>query len=116
MDSLKFYPGPPCPTLYALRAVSRVAHPQGGWPSAVWYPFGQPQAYVNPPDPGIPLQRRGRSDGAGVVVRDAVSQDDDEGVEESRQTAAAVPGCGGMNKLRVNSMIRGTMFKNNITN
>jgi hypothetical protein len=51
MDSLKFHPGLPCPTLLrpraghpwnSLTAVYGVARPQGGLPAAVFFPFGHP--------------------------------------------------------------------------
>jgi hypothetical protein len=58
MDSLKFHPDPPCPTL--LRPAGRtnpemavrgsppgVAHLQGRQPAAVFYPFGHPTPYAN---------------------------------------------------------------------
>jgi hypothetical protein len=44
MDFLKFYPGPPCPTL--LCHVGR-PHPQGGRPAAIFYPSGHPTPYVD---------------------------------------------------------------------
>jgi hypothetical protein len=37
MDSLKFHPGLPCPTLLRLA---------GGLPAAVFYPFGHPTPYA----------------------------------------------------------------------
>jgi hypothetical protein len=40
----KFHLGPPCPTV--LRPVSGVAHLQGGWPAAVFHPFGHPTPYT----------------------------------------------------------------------
>jgi hypothetical protein len=49
MNSLKFYPSPPCPTLLhpaGPRAFSGVAFPQGGWLSAMFYPFGHPTPYA----------------------------------------------------------------------
>jgi uncharacterized protein YyaL (SSP411 family) len=47
MDSLKFHSGLPSPTLLTgLMAVSGVARQQGGWPLAVFYPFGHPTPYA----------------------------------------------------------------------
>jgi hypothetical protein len=54
-DSLRFYPGPPCPTLLRpagepplkrLHVVSGMARPQGEQPAAVFYPFGHPMPYA----------------------------------------------------------------------
>jgi hypothetical protein len=53
MDSLKFYPGPPCPTfpLWAghpqngLTAFFWVARSLCGWPAAVFYPLRYPTPY-----------------------------------------------------------------------
>jgi hypothetical protein len=48
MDSLKFHPGLPCPTLLrpaggpyldSLTAVLELAHLHGGRPAAIFYPF-----------------------------------------------------------------------------
>jgi hypothetical protein len=40
MDSVKFHPGPPCPTF------SGVACQQGGRLAAVYYPLGHPTPYA----------------------------------------------------------------------
>jgi hypothetical protein len=51
-DSLKFHPGPPCPTLIrpaggppTKRHFGGVARPQGGRPPAVFFPLGYPFPY-----------------------------------------------------------------------
>jgi hypothetical protein len=58
MDSLKFHPVPPYPTLYPLQAghdsdgltaVSGVARPQGGRLAAISYPIGHPTPYAYGP-------------------------------------------------------------------
>jgi hypothetical protein len=55
MDSLKFHPGLPCPTLLCpagrpflkpFAAVLKVALPQGGQPAVKFYPFGHPMPYT----------------------------------------------------------------------
>jgi hypothetical protein len=46
MDSLKFYPSPPCPTLLHPAGGSGVACPQGGQTAAVFHPFGHPMPYA----------------------------------------------------------------------
>jgi hypothetical protein len=55
MDSLKYYPGPHCPTLLRpaggpphkrRSAVWGVARLQGGRPAAVVYPLGHPTPYA----------------------------------------------------------------------
>jgi hypothetical protein len=43
LDTLKFYLGPPCPTLLCP-AVWQPS--QGGQPKAVFYPFGYPTLYA----------------------------------------------------------------------
>jgi hypothetical protein len=50
-DSLKFHPGPLCPTLVR----PAVARPQGGQPVAVYYPFGHPTPYA---DVDFPAQQQ----------------------------------------------------------
>jgi hypothetical protein len=53
MDSLKFHPGPPCPTLLRpaggpplKRPCGLVAYLQGWWSLPVVYPFGYPTPYA----------------------------------------------------------------------
>jgi hypothetical protein len=52
MDSLKFQLGPPCPTLLCPAGRPLLKRPyghfRGGWPAAVFYPFGHltPYAYA----------------------------------------------------------------------
>jgi hypothetical protein len=49
MDSLKFDPGPPCPTLLrptGLTAFLGLACPKDRQPAAVFYPFGHPMPYA----------------------------------------------------------------------
>jgi hypothetical protein len=41
MDSLKFHPGPPCPT-----SINPAARPLLKGPAAVFYPFGHPTPHV----------------------------------------------------------------------
>jgi hypothetical protein len=48
MDSLKFHPGPPCPTLL---------HPAGGLPAAVFYHCGR-AACMQPLDTPLDTPRR----------------------------------------------------------
>jgi hypothetical protein len=54
MESLKYHPGPPCPTLLrpqggpppnSLTAILGVARPYGRWPGAVFYPLGHSTPY-----------------------------------------------------------------------
>jgi hypothetical protein len=60
MDSLKFHPGPPCPTLLHPETALWPLQVSGGfgWPVAVFYPFGHPTSYA--------YDRHG---GAGVVEK-----------------------------------------------
>jgi hypothetical protein len=52
MDSLKFHPDLPCPTLrlpaggLPMKCPYGVASPQGERPAAVFYPFGHPPLYA----------------------------------------------------------------------
>jgi hypothetical protein len=52
MDVLKFQSGPPCPSLPSpaggppLKRLYGLQGPQGGWPAAVFYPFGYSMTYT----------------------------------------------------------------------
>jgi hypothetical protein len=57
MNSLKFFPGPPCLTILRPAGGPTLKRPYGcfrgglpaGWPTAVFYPFGHPKRYAYGP-------------------------------------------------------------------
>jgi hypothetical protein len=69
MDSLKFHPGLPCPT---LTDVSGVARPQGGRSAAVLSPVGQPLPYAMKDEVSITTHMKD-ANGSGLSMSLSVS-------------------------------------------